>query len=115
MALTIASGTDSYTASGTVINPCISTVTFPVIVLEHGLLLLQLATQTDIYSWPYGEGSSLPVNAGISPITKLRKACNRMKSDFLGGTLDYDTTVSLQATDDQDPESGEILDLRRTP
>ena len=38
-----------------------------------------------------------------------------MKSDFLGGTLDYDTTVSLQATDDQDPESGEILIYGGTP
>ena len=32
-----------------------------------------------------------------------------MKSDYLGGTLDYGMTVSLQATGDQDPESGEIV------
>ena len=32
-----------------------------------------------------------------------------MKSDFLGDNLDYETIVPLQATDNQDPESGEIL------
>jgi hypothetical protein len=112
MALTIASGTDSYAASvGTSsFSLGFSSVTFPVIVLEHGLDPLQLATQTDVYSWYNGGYQRLFLNADLSPVTKLvRTGGSSMKSDYLGGTLDYGTTVSLQATGDQDPESGEIL------
>jgi hypothetical protein len=32
-----------------------------------------------------------------------------MKRDFLGDNLDYETIVPLQAADNQDPETGEIL------
>lgn len=32
-----------------------------------------------------------------------------MSSTFLGGSIYYDTIVPLQATDNQAPESGEIL------
>jgi hypothetical protein len=112
MALTIASGTDSYAASvGTSsFTLGFSSVTFPVIVLEHGLAPLQLATQTDVYSWYNGGYQRLFLDTGLSPVTKLvRTGGSTMKSDFLGGTLDYDTTVSLQATGDQAPVSGEIL------
>ena len=112
MALTIVSGTDSYAASEGTSSFTLgfSSVSFPVIVLEHGLGPLQLATQTDVYSWYNGGYQRLFLNADLSPVTKLvRTGGSSMKSHFLGGTFDYDTSVSLQATGDQDPESGEIL------
>ena len=112
MALTIASGTDSYAASvGTSsFTLGFSSVAFPVIVLEHGLGPQQLATQTDVYSWYNAGYQRLFLDTGFSPVAKrVRTGGSTMKSEFLGGIFDYDTTVSLQATGDQDPESGEIL------
>jgi hypothetical protein len=108
--LTVASGADSYTASANGFSLAWDSRAFPMIILTPSPFSLQTNSQDDVYSWPYGESSSLTVNADISPITTLREArAIRMKSDFPGDNLDYETIVPLQATDNQDPESGEIL------
>ena len=53
---------------------------------------------------------SLTLNADTLPITTLKEASkSHLKSILLGGDLFYETIVPLQAADDQDPESGEIL------
>ncbi|MGB7930703.1 MAG: hypothetical protein WCH04_00505 [Gammaproteobacteria bacterium] len=111
MALTIASGTDSYAASvmTSSFGLRLDSRAFPVVVLSQELTHLQLDTQTDVYSWLSG-WDDLTLNAELSPVTKLLKTDGSlMKSAFLGGTFHYDTIVPLQPTDDQDPESGEFL------
>jgi len=112
MALTIASGTDSYAASvGTLSDSLrLDSRAFPVVVLSHGFANLQLGTQADVYSWYNGGNQTLTLNAGLSPVTKILETDGAlMSSTFLGGSIYYDTIVPLQATDNQAPESGEIL------
>jgi len=111
MSLTVASGVDSYAASGGGFSLAWDSLAFPVIVLTPASgSPLQLSDEADVYSWSFGVGQSLTLNADTSPITTLEEAhVVNMTSDFLGSTLAYDTIVPLQAAEDQYPESGEIL------
>ena len=111
MSLTVASSVDSYTASDTEFQLIWDSLDFPVIVLTSAsLTALQLSDEADVYSWSFGVSQSLTLNADTSPITTLRETRDtRMISDSLGDGLDYETIVTLQATDNQNPESGEIL------
>ncbi len=110
MDLTVASGVDSYIASaGVSFLLAWDSLAFPVIVLTPTPGALQLSSQADVYSWSYG-GQSKTINADISLTTTLGEARESvMESAVLGGNLSYETIVPIQATDDQDPESGEIL------
>jgi hypothetical protein len=81
---------------------------FPVVVLTASPNLV-LGSQADDYSWNLGGGHSLTVNADTSIPTTLSEARSLMKSAVLGDYISYEIIVLLQASDGQDPESGEIL------
>jgi hypothetical protein len=51
----------------------------------------------------------LEADFGQMPDTKLAEVLGRLASQVLGGTVDYETPISIQATGDNDPYTGEIL------
>ena len=107
--LTVASDGVNYIASANGFFLAWDSLAFPVIVLTPSPYSLQLSSQDDIY-FISNENLSLTANVDVSPITKVREASTyRMKSDFLGDYLSYETIVPLKAADNQNPESGEIL------
>jgi hypothetical protein len=52
---------------------------------------------------------SLTVDTGVVPDTKLAETFGRLDSQLLGGSVDYDTTTSIEAMGDFDPHTGVIL------
>jgi hypothetical protein len=110
MALTVTSGVDNHVALSA---PYLffldwDSLEFPVVVLTASPNLV-LSSQADDYSWNLGGGHSLTVNADTSIPTTLGEARSLMKSAVLGDYISYEIIVPLQASDGQDPESGEIL------
>ena len=109
--LTITSDRDAYAAARILLEW--NSLAFPKIVLTASPGELDLSTPADSYNW-YGAAQTgehyLTVNADISiPATQVDARASLMKSDVLGGLVSYVIIVPLQASDGQDPESGEIL------
>jgi hypothetical protein len=109
--LTITSDRDAYAASRILLEW--DSLAFPKIVLTASPGELNLSTQADSYNW-YGAALTgehyLTVNADISiPATRIDARASLMRSDVHGGIVSYVIIVPLQASDGQDPESGEIL------
>lgn len=109
IALTVASDGGNYTASANSFGLVWDSLDFPVIVLTSIPYTLQLSFLDDVY-FIASENLSLTANIDISPIQKiLESSTYRMKSEFLGDYLSYETIHPLNAADNQNPESGEIL------
>ena len=109
IALTVASDGGNYTASANGFALAWDSLAFPVIVLTSSPYTLQLGSQDKVH-FIASENLSLTANVDISPINKILEASTyRMKSDFLGDYLSYETIHPLDSADNRNPESGEIL------
>jgi hypothetical protein len=107
--LTVASDGGNYTASANGFALARDSLAFPVIALTSSFYSLQLSSLDDVY-FIASENLSLTANVDISPINKVLEAStSRMKSDFLGDSLSYETILPLTEADNANPESGEIL------
>mgnify|MGYP001822273704 FL=1 len=101
---------DTRTASlGSLFRLTWDSTEFPVTVLSLTPYVLELTSQTDVYSLLSGVHSQT-VSADISVTTTLVEVGEaQLVSRSNGGSVVYETIVPLRAPDGQDAESGEIL------
>jgi hypothetical protein len=52
---------------------------------------------------------ALTVDTGVTPDIKLANALGRLRRQSLGGTVDYETSNSIEAVGDFDPHTGTVL------
>lgn len=108
--LAVAYDDGTHTASyGSTFSLTWDSLGFPVATLSLTPSVLELTSQTDVYSLLSGVHSQT-VSADISVTTTLVEVGEaQLGSRSSGGYFVYETIVPLQAPDGQDAESGEIL------
>ncbi len=107
MDLRIADDTGTSTADGDV-TLTLDSLDFPVTLTQIAGGSLELASAADVYTLT-GFDHSLQVDATVIPNTRLAQAIGTLVSDLLGGKVDYETVTPVQASGDDDPDTGEIL------
>jgi hypothetical protein len=99
--------TDTVTANGQFLLT-LDNLDFPVLALSLAGDELQFGAAGEIITLTNFD-HSLQVDIGVIPDTKLAEVLGRLDSQSLGGTIDYDTPIPVQAIGDNDPHSGQIL------
>lgn len=103
----ITEGTETVTANGD-FTLTLDSLNFPVIALSLAGSELQFGAAGEVITLTDFD-HFLEVDAGVFPDTKLAEILGRLDSQTLGGTVDYETIVPLQAIGDDDPYTGELL------
>lgn len=81
---------------------------FPVLGLSMTTGELQMGHEGEVWTMT-GCDHDMQVDLGTLPEPLTANASGRFESLLLGGSVDYETTVTLQALGDDDPYAGEIL------
>ena len=105
--LSIMEETDTVTADGDV-TLTIDSLDFPVVVLSIAGSELALGSSTDALTLTDFD-HYYQLDMGVFPSAIMAGAEGRLESESLGGTVDYETPVPVQASGESDPSSGEIL------
>lgn len=105
--ISITEGTDTVTADGDV-TITVDNLDFPLSTLSLAGSELRFGAGGEVITLTNFD-HSLEVDANVFPDTKLAEVLGRLASQILGGTVDYETLLSIQATGDDDPYTGEIL------
>jgi hypothetical protein len=100
-------GTETITASGQFMLT-LDNLDFPVLALSLAGDQLQFGAAGQAITLTNFD-HSLQVDTGVIPETKLAEVFGRLDSQSLGGTVDYETPILVQAIGDFDPHSGRIL------
>jgi len=114
ISFTVTSDVESYTVPSVVLELRWDSVSFPEVALTASGALSG-NSQGNVYKFgPWGgflANQFLMLNADTSVSETQRGTYGRvsLESAFLGGAINYEIIVPLQAPDGQDPESGEIL------
>ena len=108
--LTVASGADNQV---TLSSPYLlfldwNSLNFPVVELTVWPNLI-LGSQAGEFSWNLGGVHTLTVNADASIPTRITEGRSLVKNTALGEYIAYEIVSSVQADDDTNPDSGEIL------
>jgi hypothetical protein len=104
--VTVADATDSYEVSGdaTVTE---DTLALPIVLLVLSGERLEFGSQDEVLTL-FDFSQSLEVDTGIIPDRKVADAFGTLASKLLGGRVDYETALSIEASGDADPDTGEV-------
>jgi hypothetical protein len=105
--VTVDDGTDSVSMDGS-FTMTLDNLDYPVLGLNIAGDYLHLTTAGETVSLT-DFNHDLRVNFGVVPEAIVAQVSGRLESGFLGGSVDYETPVAVEASDDLDPSTGEIL------
>ena len=105
--IVVTEGTSVMTAEGE-FTITLDSLDFPVVrmsLVGDSLLLGSDGQQATLTTFDH----ALQLDLGVSPEALLATVFGRLQSSTLGGSVDYDTTIAIEALGDDDPHVGEIL------
>ncbi len=106
--LTVTSDGESIAGDGD-LDYTLDTLNFPAIMTALSGTELSIAAAGESVTFRNFD-QTLEVNPGMVPTSYAAEANGRLDSSVLGGSVDYDTVVTIQASgDDNPPYTGEIL------
>jgi hypothetical protein len=105
--ISITQASDTVTADGG-FTLTLDALDFPVMTMTMTGKELQFGDAGDLITLSNFD-HFLTVDSGVVPDVKLAEASGRLDSQVLGGSIDYDTTTSIEASGDNDPHTGVIL------
>jgi len=105
--LEVSYGADVVTADGSV-TITLDSLDFPIVTLSIAGPELRLGAAGEMLTLTDFD-HSLQTEIGIDPEPVVADVLGRLGSRLLGGTVDYDTTLSVRASGNSDPYEGEFL------
>ena len=105
--IVVAEGMETARADGRFVLT-LDTLQFPIITMTLVGTELQFGSGSNLVTLS-NFTHSLIVDSGVIPDTKLAEVSGRLDSSALGGSVDYETTTSIEGSGDDDPHTGVIL------
>ena len=100
-------GVDSFTVTGDA-TLTLDSLAFPVVSSSLSGMMLAIASGPEVFTY-IDFTQTFTADGGVIPQAITATASGTLDSQLLGGAVNYETVVPIQASGDEDPNAGEIL------